>query len=123
MKSILFVDDNQLLCRLSCDILQREGYHTVGAYSGADALKAFEREPFDIVITDLRMDGMNGLELARAIRGKDPHVPVILVTAYDPVESDDITACLPKEELFPKLLQRIRLALAERSLAQTTREH
>ncbi len=113
MKKILFVDDNQALCRLTCDILQLEGYGAVPAFNGADALSVFEREEFDIVVTDLRMEGMDGLELARAVHHKNPRLPVILVTAYGPVETAHVHTCLPKENLFPGLLEKIRICLAE----------
>ena len=113
MKTVLFVDDNEVLCRLSCDILRLEGYRAVPAYNASDALKAFDQENFDIVVTDLRMQGMDGLQLAREIHNKNPHLPVILVTAYGPVEADHVRACLAKEDLFPNLLEKIRLCLGE----------
>jgi CheY-like chemotaxis protein len=113
MKAILFVDDNEVLCRLTCDILRREGYRAVPALDAAEALRVFDQESFDIVVTDLRMQGMDGLALARAIHHKKPQLPVILVTAYGPVEGDDIELCLPKEDLFPNLLEKIRLCLSE----------
>jgi len=113
MKTILFVDDNEVLCRLTCDILRLEGYRAVPAYNAAEALKVFDEENFDIVVTDLRMQGMDGLELARKIHNKNPQLPVILVTAYGPVEGEDIRACLTKEDLFPNLLEKIRLCLSE----------
>jgi len=113
MKTVLFVDDNEVLCRLTCDILRLEGYRAVPAYNAAEALKVFDEENFDIVITDLRMQGMDGLELARKIHNKNPQLPVILVTAYGPVEGGDIRACLAKEDLFPNLLEKIRLCLSE----------
>jgi len=113
MKAVLFVDDNEVLCRLTCDILRLEGYRAVPAYNAAEALKVFDEENFDIVVTDLRMEGMNGLELAREIHNKNPQLPVILVTAYGPVEGEDVRECLAKEDLFPKLLERIRLCLSE----------
>jgi DNA-binding NtrC family response regulator len=116
MKAILFVDDNEVLCRLTCDILRLEGYRAVPAHNAADALKAFDQESFDIVVTDLRMQGMDGLALARAIHHKKPQLPVILVTAYGPVEGDEIEACLPKEDLFPNLLEKIRVCLSETEL-------
>ena len=116
MKTILFVDDNEVLCRLTCDILRKEGYRAVPALNAAEALKAFDRESFDIVVTDLRMEGMDGLALARTIHHKKPQLPVILVTAYGPVESDHIEVCLPKEDLFPRLLEKIRVCLSETEL-------
>ena len=61
MKAILFVDDHEVLARLSCEILEMNGYRAVSAYNAQEALKRFEQEDFDILVTDFRMDGMNGL--------------------------------------------------------------
>jgi CheY-like chemotaxis protein len=113
MKKVLFVDDNQVLSRLSCDILQREGYQAVPAFSAEEALEAFERENFDLLITDFRLGPMDGLQLARAIHDKRPHIPVIMVTAYGPIEGREIRKCLSKEQLFPALLEEIRTCLCE----------
>ncbi len=112
MKAVLFVDDNKTLSRLSCDILRRQGYRAVPAFSALEALEAFERDTFDLVITDMKMENMDGLELARAIRERDPNMPIIMVTAYGPVEGEHIDVCLPKDGLFPALLEQIRLCLA-----------
>lgn len=106
-KSVLFVDDHTTLCRLSCDILRGHGYHVVGAFSGKEALEALAREPFDLVVTDLKMDGMDGVQLAQAIHKKAPKLPIILVTAYEPVKSPDIKLCVEKKGLFPALLEHI----------------
>jgi DNA-binding NtrC family response regulator len=114
MRAILFVDDHEVLARLSCEILEMQGYRAVSAYSGADALRKFDEEEFDILVTDYRMDGMNGLELARKVHEKHPEVPVIIVTGYGPVEGGkDVVACLPKEDLFPALLEKIKTFLEE----------
>jgi len=114
MKAILFVDDHEVLARLSCEILEMQGYRAVSAYNAADALDKFEQENFDILVTDFRMEGMNGVELARKIRAKRPDVPVIIVTGYGPVDGGkDVNACLQKEELFPALLDKIKLFLGE----------
>jgi DNA-binding NtrC family response regulator len=64
-----------------------------------------------LLVTDFRMDDMNGLELARQIHATSPTTPVIVVTGYGPVEDADIKACLSKEELFPRLLEKIKLYL------------
>ena len=111
MKAILFVDDHEVLARLSCEILKMHGYRAVSAYSAQDALDKFDREDFDILVTDFRMEGMNGLELAREVHGRRPETPVIIVTGYGPVEGQDIVACLQKEELFPALLEKIKYFL------------
>ncbi len=119
MRAILFVDDHEVLARLSCEILQMHGYRAVSAYSAAEALKKFEQEDFDILVTDFRMEGMNGLELARAVHDRQPGVPVIIVTGYGPVDGGkDVAACLQKEELFPALLDKIKLFLGEERVRQ-----
>ena len=114
MKAILFVDDHEVLARLSCEILEMQGYRAVSAYNAPDALEKFDRENFDILVTDFRMEGMNGLELAKKIRAKSPKIPVIIVTGYGPVDGGrDVNACLQKQELFPALLEKIKLFLGE----------
>ena len=115
MKTILFVDDHQVLARLSCEILEMQGYRAVSAYDGIDALRKFDEADIDLMVTDYRMEGMDGLELARRVHAKHPDLPIILVTGYGEVEcSPDIAVCLQKEVLFPALLEKIRLFLVER---------
>ncbi len=114
MKAILFVDDHEVLARLSCEILEMQGYRAVSAYSAQDALDKFQREKFDLLVTDFRMEGMNGLELAKRIHATSPNVPVIVVTGYGPLDlGGDVKACLQKEALFPALLQKIESYLSE----------
>jgi len=113
MKKILVVDDNEMLCRLSCELLQAEGYHTVPATSATQALEAFGKEEFDLVVTDFLMPGMNGLDLAREIRARNSKFPIIVMTAYEPVQCEHVTLWLPKEFLFPRLLEKVRDCLAE----------
>ena len=115
MRAVLFVDDHQALANLSCEILAMQGYRAVSAYSGEDALRKFEQDDFDILITDFRMDGMNGVELARKIHEKRPAVPVIVITGYEPIPEDkDVAACLQKESLSPELLEKIAMLLRGR---------
>ena len=115
MKAILFVDDHEVLARLSCEILEMQGYRAVSAYNGEEALQKFEEEDFDILVTDFRMDGMNGVELAKKVHERHPDVPVIIVTGYGPVDGGkDVAACLQKEDLFPALLEKIKMFLGEK---------
>jgi DNA-binding NtrC family response regulator len=114
MKAILFVDDHEVLARLSCEILEMQGYKAVSAYNAEDALNKFDNESFDLLVTDFRMEGMNGLELAKKVHQKNPEVPVIIVTGYGPVDGgSDVKACLQKEELFPALLEKIKMYLED----------
>jgi CheY-like chemotaxis protein len=114
MKAILFVDDHEVLARLSCEILEMQGYKSVSAYSAQEALEKFDQQDFDILVTDFRMEGMNGVELAHKVRQKSPNTPVIIVTGYGPVDGGkDVAACLQKEDLFPALIEKIKFFLGE----------
>jgi DNA-binding NtrC family response regulator len=114
LKAILFVDDHEVLARLSCEILEMQGYRAVSAYNAADALEKFEQDEFDILVTDFRMEGMNGLELAKKVRERSPSTPVIIVTGYGPIDGNkDRLTVLQKDNLFPELLEKIKLYLGE----------
>ena len=113
MKKILVVDDNEMLCRISSDILRAEGYYVVSATSAAEAMNAFQKEDFDLLVTDFLMPGISGLDLAREIRFRHSNLPIIVMSAYEPVECEHITLWLPKEFLFPHLLEKIRSCLAK----------
>lgn len=111
MKKILVVDANEMLCRLACDILRTEGYRAVPVSNAAEALQAFEEQEFDLLVTAFQMPGMSGIELARAVRDRRPQFPVIVMTAFEPVECEHVTLWLPKQYLFPNLLEKIRYCL------------
>jgi len=113
MKKILVVDDDEMLCRFACDILRTEGYRAVPAANAAEALEAIDREPFDLLVTSSHMPGMSGVELAQAVRGKIPGFPVIVMTSYEPVECEHVKLWLPKQYLFPSLVEKIHLCLSE----------
>ncbi len=114
MKAILFVDDHEVLARLACEILQMQGYRAECAYKASEALVKFEHDKFDMLVTDYRMEEMNGLELARLVRRKAPDIPVIVVSGYAPVEgSDDVVVWIEKQDMFPALLDKIKFFLGE----------
>lgn len=121
MKNVLIVDDNEMLCRLACDILRMEGYRAVPARSATEALEAFERESFDILVTNFHMPGMTGLELAQAVRRKDPQFPIIVMTAFEPIECEHVTLWLPKQYLFPGLVEQIRCCLSQSRVGNATK--
>ena len=114
MKAILFVDDHEVLARLSCEVLKRNGYHADYAYNGTEALAKFEREPFDMVVTDYHMEGMNGLELARRLREQAPGLPIIIVSGYaTPEPCEAVNAWIDKQDMFAVLLEAIQRLLQE----------
>jgi two-component system, NtrC family, response regulator HydG len=121
VKAILFVDDHEVLARLSCEILNMQGYRAVSAYNAADALSKLEKEDFDMLVTDFRMEGMNGLELAKKVREKTPHIPIIIVTGYSDLDGNKDVTVLSKENLFPTLLDKIKVFLGDAEEAAETK--
>lgn len=84
---ILVVDDERDICRALEFLLSREGYKVATAYSGQDALKKIEAEEFDLVITDLKMEGITGMEVLERAVALRPNMIVIIMTAFGSVES------------------------------------
>ena len=84
---ILVVDDERDICRALEFLLSREGYKVVTTYSGHDALKKIETEEFDLVITDLKMEGIDGMQVLEKALGMNPNLTVIIMTAFGSVES------------------------------------
>jgi DNA-binding NtrC family response regulator len=116
MKTVLFVDDHEVLANLSCEILEMQGYRAISAYNAGHALSRIQEDAVDIVVSDYRMEGMNGVELAEKVHETHPQIPVILVTGYGPVDGGNhVAACLQKEELFPALLEKIEMFLAHKA--------
>ena len=79
---ILIVDDEESMCQFLSIMLKREGYEVTAVTTGADALKQMQKEPADVVITDIQMPKMDGLQVLAGIKAVDPTVPVIIMTAY-----------------------------------------
>ncbi len=84
---VLIVDDEEGMREFLGILLQKEGYGVCTATSAEEALEAMEREKFDLVITDLKMPRMSGIELLNGIKERDPDVGVILITAYASTET------------------------------------
>ena len=80
--SVLLVEDEENLASLVQAYLEREGYSVVAVGSGAEALSALERQPVRLVVLDLTLPDMDGLEVCRQIRGRSS-VPVVMLTARD----------------------------------------
>ncbi len=80
---ILVVDDEHLVRWSICRFLEAEGFITVEASSGPEALQCMERDDVSVLITDLMMPGMDGIELIRRARILKPHLAVLVITAVD----------------------------------------
>jgi two-component system response regulator AtoC len=84
---VLVVDDEAKMQRVLEIMLKRMGHNVVCASNGHEALHALEQTPCDLIISDLRMPGMTGIELLQAVRAQGNDVPVIIMTAYGTIES------------------------------------
>ena len=87
MAQILIVDDERSMQEFLEILLQREGHEVACCGSAAEALLALENDDFDLVISDIRMPGMSGLELLNHVRELAPDTLVILITAHGSTES------------------------------------
>jgi two-component system response regulator AtoC len=87
MARVLIVDDERKMRRVLQILLEQLGLESVPSGSGEEALDLFRAEKFDLVLTDLKMPGMSGIELLSHIQGLDSDVPVVVLTAHGTVQS------------------------------------
>jgi DNA-binding NtrC family response regulator len=81
-EKILVVDDEQSMAQFLGIVLRKEGYNVTTANNGRDALEKVKTDNFDAVITDIKMPGMDGIQLLQGIKKLDPSMPVVIMTAY-----------------------------------------
>ncbi|MDH3566644.1 MAG: response regulator, partial [Desulfobacteraceae bacterium] len=87
MSDILIIDDDDQLRKSFNKLLTDEGYRAKCAASGEAGLKIVQQEVLDLVILDMRLPGMNGLETFQAIHKMEPKLPVIIMTAFGTTET------------------------------------
>jgi len=88
MKKILLVDDEEGIQLLYREEFEEEGYEVVSAYNGEEALEIFASQPPELVILDINMPGMSGIEVLRRMKELKPDLPVILSSAYQEYKQD-----------------------------------
>jgi len=82
MPNILVVDDDQGMRDMLEILLMKEGYEVMCAKGGAEAIRLAEKKPFDVVVTDIRMQNVDGLEVLRSVKQNNPNLPVVMISAY-----------------------------------------
>jgi DNA-binding NtrC family response regulator len=87
MARILVVDDEALILNVLKTVLSSDGHTSVGVQDGKAALKLLHTQPFDLMISDLRMSPMDGIEILRKVREDKLTIPVIMMTGYGTVKS------------------------------------
>jgi DNA-binding response OmpR family regulator len=90
-KKILLVEDEKPLCLLYEEELSREGYEITAVMDAESALAALRSTVFDLIVTDIRMPGKNGIELITEIMGLRKDIPIIINSAYQSYKEDFMT--------------------------------
>lgn len=119
--TILVVDDNDEFCQNVKDVLELEDYQVTTARDGFQSLLILKQREFDLVLMDLRMPVMDGVETFKIVKEMSPNTSVIMVTAFigDDLNKEALQAgaraVLGKPMDFDKLLALIRQIIAQRS--------
>lgn len=101
-EKILVVDDQLGIRILLNEILQKEGYQTFQAANGLQALAILEKHAPDLVLLDMKIPGMDGLEILKRMKEKEPDIRVIIMTAYGELEMIQASNELGALAHFPK---------------------
>jgi putative two-component system response regulator len=83
---ILIVDDEELICSIISRRLMKEGYTCMAARNGKEALNLFYKDSFSLIISDIKMPEMNGIELLKRVKAVNPGMMVIILTAYPEID-------------------------------------
>ncbi|MGA8893615.1 MAG: sigma-54 dependent transcriptional regulator [Anaeromyxobacteraceae bacterium] len=123
MAHVLIVDDETNIRRVLAAMLKRDGYEVTAAADGEQAVAAMHRAPVDVVVTDLVMPRMGGLDLLRHVASAHPDVPVIMITAHGTVDTaveamkagafDYITKPFDQEDLRKVVAKAVRAKVLE----------
>jgi two-component system, response regulator, stage 0 sporulation protein F len=116
-KKILLVEDEKPLCLLYEEELSREGYDVTAVTDAEAALARLAEGPYDLIITDIRMPGKNGIELITQIMGLRKDIPIIINSAYQSYKEDFMTwaadAYVVKSSSLDELKAKIRQLLGD----------
>ena len=126
MSRVLIIDDHDTMREGMAVTLRKQGCDVAAVRSGPDGLAAYRKQPFDVVVTDLKMEQMDGIEVVRQLRAHDPEAVVMVVTAFGSIETaveamqlgavDFITKPFPPEVLRAKVAKALELASTRRQV-------
>lgn len=114
LHKVLVVDDDAVVGRSFDRVLADKGYDVSTALDGKEALKKCNAEEYDVVFTDIKMPGMDGLEVTRRIKAKCPWTPVVIITGYGTEENETEARVLGasgfvRKPLTPEVIEGITL--------------
>ena len=120
MKKIMIVDDDPNIRLIFSTTLKREGYEVLTASTGLEALELVLQNKFDLIILDIKMPDMHGLEVLSLIRESGENLPVIICTAFEGMKDDFV---VKSSNIFEYLVKPVDLkilnALVRRALSAT----
>lgn len=125
--NILIVDDEEVLQDVLTVLLRKEGHNTLSAYSGEEGIEILDKEEIDLVLLDLMLPGMNGMQVLKEIRQRWPDQVVVVITAYSSIESaidamrEGAFHYIPKPFKNEEVLLTLRKGLEQRRLASENR--
>ena len=124
---VLVIDDDAVVGRSFDRVLSDKGYEVVTALSGEDALNTMNERNFDVVFTDIKMPGMDGLEVAESIKARCPWTPVVVITGYGSQENEDRASVLGvngfvRKPLTPEIIENITLKAVSEAETQSPSE-
>jgi DNA-binding NtrC family response regulator len=103
MDRLLLIDDEPNILRVLSMSLKADGYDVISAQSGAEGLAAFENEKPAIVLTDIKMPGMDGIEVLKKVKDIDPDAEVIIITGHGDIENTVPQILLPNRSEMKRL--------------------
>lgn len=80
--TVLVVDDEEEVVEVVRELFREEGMEPIGSRSAEEALMIFRKKEIDLVVTDVKMEGMDGVEMAKEMRDLRPDIPIIFISAY-----------------------------------------
>ncbi len=126
--NLLIVDDDRTQAETLARVLGLDGYDAAVAVSGKDALEAVRARQPDLVLTDLKMPGMDGMELFRRLHANLPELPVVIVTAHGTIETaieavkEGVVDFIQKPVYAEELVHRFEKIFRQRELASENAE-
>lgn len=125
---VLIVDDDPGICDILCHLVRREGYEADAVYDGETALKKLASNHLDLIFTDLKLQGMSGLELLALAKEANPDLPVVVITGYADVPGAVAAMRLGSHDYLAKpfdnheVVRILRRVLAERNFKRQVRD-
>ncbi|MFM9021748.1 MAG: response regulator, partial [Sediminibacterium sp.] len=127
MASILIIDDEKSIRNVLRDILQHEGYQVEEAADGEQGMKLFQSKTFDLVLCDIKMPKMDGMEVLQQMMAVNPEIPVVMISGHGSIENaveavkKGAYDFISKPPDLNRLLITLRNALDKNNLVKETR--